>query len=271
MIFAQIAIFLALLAGGTLLVERLPRTVAAALWWAAPVLLLPRWLANTAVWHWSLFLWAKVLSVVFTCAWNASTLVRSPSPRVVRASLWLCVGLNIAECVAVDLAASTALGSHRANAAAGVLLTIALPFVPGARVDRDEPRPRMRAPLSVPWIAAYTVWNLCFVYLNWSSYAFGQHLAMHGAALVLTARYGSASWYSMRTQTLGLAFLLYLTFFGYFSDHFDTTAWGHPTAGALFAAVSLVGALVTAAWTGIVVRGRAIAIADPGRGRADAA
>ncbi|MDP2316982.1 MAG: DUF5692 family protein [Pseudomonadota bacterium] len=244
MIAVQIAVFVGLLAGGSLLVERLPRPVAAALWVIVPVALMPHWIANAAIWHWSVFLWAKVLSVVLTCAWNAACLVRSPPPRVVAASLVLCVGVNILECVALDLTALEGEVAHWANAAAGVLLMLALPVLPGARVVREGPERRLVAPLSRAWIAAYTVWNLCFVYLNWDSYAFGQHLAFHGAALLLTWRGGAEDWYMARTRTLGIAFVLYLSFFGYFNDEFDTSTWSHAGAGASFAAVSLALALL---------------------------
>jgi len=247
MIFLQIALFLALLAGGALVVSHLPRRLAAALWWAAPVLLMPRWLANAAIWHWSVFLWAKVLSVVCICAWNASCLVRAPSPWVLSFSLWFGVGINIVECVALDVSASGAAPAHWANAVAGVLLIIALPRLPGARIVREDGRSLIRAPLSRTWIVAYSVWNLCFVYLNWSAYAFGQHLAIHGAAFLLTWWGGFESWYMARTQTLGLAFLLYLTFFGYFSQHFDTTSWSSPLMGAVFALTSLSLALLVTA------------------------
>ena len=68
-------------------------------------------------------------------------------------------------------------------------------------------------PLGWPWIASYTLWNACFVY-NVFPFAFGHHVMVLSAALILALPRGEESWLAGRATTLGLYLVAYCSLMG---------------------------------------------------------
>lgn len=246
--FIQITVLFVFLVGGCLLFRRLPPKWSALAWIVVPVLLTPLWLQIGKTHHWSWFLWAKTWSVILACAWFAYCAARpTMSPRFVAVTVHLFLGLNIFEAVVMDWSRGAPV-----NAIAGLVLIASLALVRTPRVEADASRAEITIDLGWSWIAAYSVWNACFVYGTFT-HAFGHHIAVLSAALVLARRFGQASWLIIRTTTLGLYLVVYDSFFGYGRYGFDTSAWRHSRVIAVFCWVSLACALGAAA---ILVRAK---------------
>lgn len=244
MIFLWMVALLAWLLVGAGTLRRLPAWVAAVFWLVVPLVLLPVWLANSAEHHWSWFLWTKTWSVVLACLWLA---VCGARPRMhsktVAISMWLFLGVNILEAVAADLA-----GGRVANAVAGVLLILAMLRVESPSMQQDAGRWRLAFPLGWPWVAAYSVWNICFV-VGAFPFAGGQHLVVLTAALLLAARHGPQAWLEARAMTLGLHLLVYDALFGTFMRDFNTASWAVEGLHGALSVLSVMGATVVLGWT----------------------
>lgn len=224
---------LVLLLAGAWLVHRLPPRAAMVFWLVAPFALLPVWIGNASVHHWSNFLWAKLFSVPLAAAWCAACAAFNISGRAVRLGVGAFLLLNILEAIALD-----ASGGNYVNTLAGIILLGAAQWSRVGSVDRAAGG-RVEAELSWTWIAAYTVWDACFLYGNWSSFAFGQHVPVLLAPIVLALRPGSRHWLLWRAETLGLYLMSYATFFGWFRTEFDTHTWNVPAVQTGFGVVSL--------------------------------
>lgn len=170
---------------------------------AAPLLLGRRWGAASRAYGWSLFLRAKIASVLACAAALSASVLLGASDGTLRAIAAGFVSLNIAEACALDLA-------HRAwpRALAGALLIAGV-----WRFDASTGAGRALLTTSWPWIIAYTAWNASFVYDRWEGRSFGQHAAVLGGAFVAAALLGPEHWLWARTVTLAIHMVLLASFF----------------------------------------------------------
>lgn len=202
---------------------------------AAPALLAARWRATSREHSWSLFLRAKIASVL-ACAVALSACALVPAPD---ALLWALsaglVSVNIVEACALDLA-------HRAwpRALAGALLVAGV-WSFDARTSAGQPT----MTTGWPWIIAYTAWNASFVYDRWEGRSFGQHAAVLGGAFAAAALLGPEHWLWARTVTLTIHMALLATFFTRARDAWETPGLRREPVVAL----SHVVTLALAAWS----------------------
>ncbi len=155
------------------------------------------------------------------------------------------LAINMLEATAMDASHGYAI-----NALAGFLLIAAsLPALGSAAIDARKGWNIVTYHLPWTWLLGYSLWNACFVYLNWAGYAFGQHVAVLGAALAVAILLGRQTWLHARALSLGLHLIVYDTFFPTFRRDFDTSSWQHPTVMAWFQLASLGLAIATCVLT----------------------
>jgi hypothetical protein len=175
-----------------------------------PTVLLPWMIASERrIWSdASPFLLAKLISVTLVaCGAIAAFRFRSRiTPKQAGWAAYLIVALNILEAIAQD-----ALVHHSLNALAGLVLLATMPRpIPVRFTNQPTTARTVDFALSVPWIAAYTLWNLAFGTIGWPSTRWTILIATLAAAAIVATR-GSQRWLEARSFTL--AAVIFISFF----------------------------------------------------------
>ena len=198
MILAAMAAYVALLVASTVLQQRFPRATLAA-FAVGPLLLTPLWLRLDHSFS-DVFAWVKLYSVCVAVVWFNAFRVspRFAAWRWARHGVVAILLVNIAEAVVSDLAEG-----RYANALSGTLVGAMLVVMYGPRgVSLQGERANLCWATSLPWIAAYTVWNVVFAAFHYP-FAVLEHAAVLLAALVVSVR-APQLWLQARAITLGV-------------------------------------------------------------------
>lgn len=208
-----------------------------------PLILTRHWFSiNEGV---GLFPWVKLYSIIVSVLLlTAVRFTQLGRRRWALATLFFMLPLNIIEAVAKDL-----FGTHLAHALVaitGILLVIAVPHpVRAIQIDDSSPhRDLVYDGMSRTWIAAYSLWNWTFVYLNFPSIA-AQQAAVLTAALVI----GMAEprrWLQARAFTLAPDLIMLATFPRFFVSLTESTYWATPHRENVAAGICLLAGLLYA-------------------------
>ena len=198
--------------------RRLPPRWGLAFWLIVPLALLPHFL-NISASHggWSWFLWVKIYSITLTLSWIMFCRMSTGKiPKLaVQVSLFIAIGLNIFEAVALD-----ALLGNYGNAIAGILLILTMRPLRQFSIDNNKYRDFLHDP-GVPWIIAYTLWDLVFIYYSFKGTVIVHHLAVLAAPLIISVFTGWERYLQSRGFTLGLHAIVYVSAFGWYREHFS--------------------------------------------------
>ena len=210
---------------------------------AVPVILTRHWFStNVGV---GLFPWVKLYSIIVgVLLLTALRFTQLGRYRWALAALFLMLPLNIMEAVAKDL-----YGTHLAHALValtGVLLIIAVPHpVRAIRIDDSSAhRDLVYDGMSRTWIAAYSLWNWTFVYLNFPSIA-GHQAAVLAAAMVI-GMVEPRRWLQARAFTLAPDLIMLATFPRFFVSLTESTYWATPRRENVAAGICLLAGLLYA-------------------------
>lgn len=214
-----------------------------------PVLLIPYWrLSGVSGW----FPWVKGFSVmagiVLIVLFRITKLERT---KIGRWSIYLFLIVNILEAVTKDAMAGAY--ANYLNALAGILLVATLSGPDSIHIDVKERYKDIHwGEMTVPWIVGYTLWNLVFIYLNYTP-SLIHHSAVLASALVV-ALIDKERWLQTRAITLGTYFILSISILhsdaGLFSSAYNDIV-------ALWASLTAFGFMALFAGYGIMAnRGR---------------
>ncbi|MBI5607288.1 MAG: hypothetical protein HY902_00240 [Deltaproteobacteria bacterium] len=191
-----VAVALVITIAGTELLRRAPPRWAAAGLLLVPALATPQWLAAGA----PSFSVVKVYSVVVAALYIQALRLR---PQVSRCWQWagtLLLAANMLEAVVTEW-----LRVGWPNAVAGLLLVAAM-APPSAIQVGPPPWREVRYPLGVPWILAYSLWNLVFVYGDRPE--FTAFALVHVLAPLLAGGGRADRWIQARTAALALLMMV---------------------------------------------------------------
>lgn len=210
---------------------------------AIPLVLTRHWFStNVGV---GLFPWVKLYSgIVFVLWLTTLRFTQLGRYRWALAALFIMLPLNILEAVAKDL-----YGTHLAHALVamtGILLVIAVPHpIRAIQIDDSSPyRDLVYDGMSRTWIAAYSLWNWTFVYLNFPSIA-GHQAAVLAAAMVI-GMVEPRRWLQARALTLVPDLVMLATFPRFFVSLTESTYWATPHRENVAAGICLVAGLLYA-------------------------
>lgn len=214
--------------------RRLPLKTGILFWAAAPIILLPLWLHNSTNWDW--FLWVKTYSVLIPCL--LLFILRHKqrlSDRVIGWGWYILYTLNILEAVVFDMSS----GNHL-NALLGVALILLMPSPRTIQIEYGLKESNLSFDLPLSWIMAYTIWNFGFIYGNWAGFAAAQHIAVLAVPFFIAWRLGWRYWSQARAITLGLFLVVYNSFYPWFVNEFESSAWQNPTIAIFIAVVGIL-------------------------------
>ncbi|MBN4070030.1 MAG: hypothetical protein COA82_03895 [Alkaliphilus sp.] len=174
----------------------------------APVVSIPIWLSGVSDW----FIIAKTYTAVLYLLWTQATrsLQKLNKSKVMLGGIYLLLVINILEAVYRDIQT----GGY-VNAAAGVLLCIAIPTIKEISIDKIGKFNDLHWNMSKLWIVAYTIWNIAFVLGNFP-HAFGMHIVVLGVPLVL-GMINPKIWMQVRIITLTTHMMIRI-FFSAFNE-----------------------------------------------------
>lgn len=198
-----------------------------------PIGLTPLWVSSHS---WGIFEWAKLYTIILTAI--GLVLFRGHDAtrfRWMGSALKYLFALNILEASLVDFSSGAVPGVM--NGLAGVLLVLTLPkkepYVLTNGLYREVRFPGFRR----TWLTSFTVWNLCFLYMNYTL-IFGHHLIVLGVTLAIG--WGETGrWLQARILLLTIDLVALATFSTSLIAFFDTAGWYNPDIGRVLAFVSL--------------------------------
>ncbi len=210
-----------------------------------PFILIGYWL-GTGNTDW--FKWVKIFSVIvavwvlYLCRYT-----RLGEKNGVLSLMYGILSINILEAVTKDFSGGGL--AHTCNALAGAVLIATLPWPrfynrtpPAMAIDRAGPyKDFLYHSISKGWMLCYTLWNLCFIYLNYADDT-AMHSAVLGAALLVGWKRPEL-WLQARAFTLG-TFLFYVFTVPETILPFKTPDAYHEGVALVGAGISLLAALV---------------------------
>lgn len=224
----------------------------ASVWfWAASLLTFPLWIITGNVDGW--FRWIKILSVLLpTIVVGLSRVAVNESRKgriwdVLRSPkfVWFFYGilfLNIVEAVIKDLQ----LGNY-ANALAGMILCVTIPYVPKFWSITKAGGSDLIAYTTVGWNLLYTLWNAAFVYAEAPIY-FGSSLCILLAAeLYPVFKKRPELYVTARIYTLATHLLLRACF-DVFPQTMDTSSWFNESVLQTWGVMNLIIAVPFLFW-----------------------
>lgn len=224
----------------------------ASVWfWAASLLTFPLWIITGNVDGW--FRWVKILSVLLpTIVVGLSRVAVNESRKgriwdVLRSPkfVWFFYGilfLNIVEAVIKDLQ----LGNY-ANALAGMILCVTIPYVPKFWSITKTGGSDLIAYTTVGWNLLYTLWNAAFVYAEAPIY-FGSSLCILLAAeLYPVFKKRPELYVTARIYTLATHLLLRACF-DVFPQTMDTSSWFNESVLQTWGVINLIIAVPFLFW-----------------------
>eukprot|EP00727_Mastigamoeba_balamuthi_P007272 m51a1_g3165 hypothetical protein (277) ;mRNA; f:379776-380879 len=169
-----------------------------------PISLIPVWMVYSSHWW---FAWVKTFSVCLG-VWIQALLRKVPASRNIRA-LWLfkwtVLPMNITEAVIVD-----ATKGEYVNAAAGVLLILAVGLPRSHSIEKGDPQCSTSYETTWAWILSYTVWNWTFTaHYTPASHLSGFVLNLLPALIAFCSK--KTRWLEARAITLA-GFCIYVLF-----------------------------------------------------------
>ncbi len=198
-------------------------------------LLLPIMLGATGV-DWKWFAWVKTYSVLLGCAWIS--LIRFTSyiqPKIGYRVVFFILAANILEASILDFT-----NGHIINAIAGLLVILTMPKPKKITTEHQSSIKDLNYDTSYLWIIAYTVWNSCFLYINWDARLWLQTTAVLGAPLLMAVLFGRKTWLQARAYTLGIYIILHDIFFDWMKKDFNAGWLYNETAATLYQTCSLI-------------------------------
>jgi len=224
---------------------------ASAWFWAASLLTFPIWILTGNVDGW--FRWFKILSVILPTIVVGLSRVAVHEQRTGRVwgtlrsprFVWFFYGilfLNISEAVVKDLQ----LGNY-ANALAGVVLCVTIPYVPKFWTITRTNGTDLIAYTTVGWNLLYTSWNAAFVYAESPLYFGSSVCILLAAELYPVFKKRPELYITARIYTLATHLLLRAVL-DVFPQTMDTTSWFDEDLLHAWGVVNLVDAVPFLFW-----------------------
>jgi hypothetical protein len=180
------------------------------------------------------------ISLLAACRYAAEKPGKLPTFFEKNWILYLAYGillLNIAEAVITDLATA-----HYANATAGIILMITLPYRPSTWSIQKTGHFDFLFNTPVLWTILYTMWNATFVYGENPAYAMHSLIILIIPAIYAIAYADGKIWYQVRAYTLALTLFIKHTF-DFLTPLIDTSASYSLPLHYLFGAITVTFAL----------------------------
>lgn len=184
---------------------------------------------------WAWFVWAKTPSVIGGVLWfQIGRIFGDRIPRnVVGLGVYAILLLNIGEAIAMD-----AKGGRYLNVAAGVILLATMPLWTKVRVQLDGLR-ELTWGTAPSWVFAYALWQSTYIFGEYGSWVFSQHVVLNAVAVILAWREGWDRWFALRAWSLGAFLLVYDVYNVWFRANFPLQEHPDPTVTVGLGAASL--------------------------------
>jgi len=127
-----------------------------------PILLIPVWMTSDMGW----FRYAKLIAIIVGAMFITITRFNL-KPKYIKYGVFLVVfglAFNIFEAVTQDFSQPHL--PNKLNALAGFLNVLTIYLWSTIRIDDKKPHNFQWPGMTIAWIIAYDLWNICFVYLN---------------------------------------------------------------------------------------------------------
>ena len=165
-----------------------------------PILLIPLWMTSDMGW----FRYAKLIAIIIGAMFITITRFNL-KPKHIKYGVFLVVfglAFNIAEAVTQDFSQPHL--PNKLNAIAGVLNILTIYLWTTIRIDDKKPHNFQWPGMTIAWIIAYDLWNICFVYLNFPNSVHFTALAVIPAPTIaaLFIASGKYTWIQARPYTL---------------------------------------------------------------------
>ena len=174
-----------------------------------PILLIPLFMTSDMGW----FRYAKLIAIlagsmfITICRFNLG-------PKTIKYGIFLVVfglAFNILEAVTQDFSQPHL--PNKLNAFAGVLNILTIYLWTTIRIDDKKPHNFLWPGMTIAWIIAYDLWNVCFVYLNFPNTAHYTALAVIPVPTIIAIfiASGKYTWIQARPYSLSFYMIFIIT------------------------------------------------------------
>ena len=165
-----------------------------------PILFIPLWMTADLGW----FRFAKLIAIIVGAMFITITRFNL-GPKHIKYGIFLGVfglAFNILEAVTQDFSQPYLV--NKLSGIAGILNILAIYLWTTIRIDPEKPHNFLWPGMTIAWIIAYDLWNICFVYLNFPNSVHFTALAVIPAPTIaaLFIASGKYTWIQARPYTL---------------------------------------------------------------------
>ena len=169
-----------------------------------PLLLIPIWMTSDMGW----FRYAKLIAIIVGAMFITITRFNL-KPKHIKYGIFLVVfglAFNILEAVTQDWSQPHL--PNKLNALAGVLNILTIYLWTTIRIDDKKPHNFQWPGMTIAWIIAYDLWNICFVYLNFPNTVHYTALAVIPVPTIIALFMASGKYAWIQARAYSLVFYM---------------------------------------------------------------